>query len=125
MFCSLDVITELAEDADGVEFDVHTAAGVQHWRYTVDDAAVVAHHGSLRAVLAISAPTRLDRQWVLEFLLDRGFDPAGVEPAGLDADRDVCGECQDSLSWCPAWINRWPRLGDAFGLRVHGGHPDG
>lgn len=114
MFSSPDVMTDLVEDAEGgIVFAIHTAAEVQHWRYTIQDATVRAHSGKVRAVLAVSAPARLDRQWVLEFLRERGIDVTGREPVGLVADRDVCGDCLDALCWCPLWCDRWPRLSDA------------
>lgn len=116
MFCALDLITDIAEDAEGVSFDVHTAAGVQQWRYTLTAAAVLAHTDKLTAVLAVAAPTHLDRQWVLEFLLDREVDQSGLEPAGLIAEADTCEQCGDSLAWCSYWLKRWPRLHTARDL---------
>ncbi len=116
MFCALDAITDVCEDADGVSIAVLTHTGIQRWRYRTDGATVVAHTEKLSAVLAVAAPARLDRQWVLEFLLDRGVDAAGLIPAGLIAELDLCAQCGDALSWCSFWLKRWPRLGDMRGI---------
>jgi len=116
MFCALDRIADIVEDEAGVEFDVHTAIGVQHWRYTRTDEAVLAHTEKLTAVLAVAVPAGLDRQWVLEFLLDRGLDQSGREPAGLLAEADTCDMCGDTLAWCGYWLKRWPRLSAARDL---------
>jgi len=110
MFCALDVIDNIAEDAEGTVFDVRTATGVQHWRYTITAAAVLARTEHLTAVLAVTAPARIDRQWVLEFLLHRGIDGTGLEPAGLNAAADTCAQCGDVLAWCGHWVSRWARL---------------
>ena len=116
MFCALDLIADIVEDADGVSFDVRTATGVQQWRYTLTSDAVLAHTEKLTAVLAVAVPTQLDRQWVLEFLLDREVDHSGLEPAGLIAEADTCEQCGDSLAWCSYWLKRWPRLHTARDL---------
>ncbi|MFN8090485.1 MAG: hypothetical protein U0R81_16215 [Mycobacterium sp.] len=113
MFCALDLIANIAEDGEGVDFDVVTATGVQHWRYTLTDSGVLARTEKLTAHLAVAFPAQLDRQWVLEFLLDRGVDQTGLEPAGLFAEADTCQECGDSLAWCTYWLKRWPRLSAA------------
>ncbi len=116
MHCALDLIANIDEGTEGVSFDVHTATGVQRWRYALTNAGVLAHTEKLTAILAVAAPTHLDRQWVLEFLLDREVDETGLEPAGLIAAADTCEQCGDALAWCSYWLNRWPRLSAARDL---------
>lgn len=113
MVNDLDTVSGLTGDAEGgVVFDVHTSTGVQSWRYSIESGAVIARTGKLAAVLAAPITEAVDRQWVLAWLLDRGVDHLGYEPAGLDVALDVCQTCGDPLAWCPEWVSRWPRLSD-------------
>lgn len=62
MHCALDLIANIDEGTEGVSFDVHTATGVQRWRYAPDQNAGP-HREADRDPRQVAAPTHLDRQW--------------------------------------------------------------